>query len=139
EDAPGNRTVAVAEPADARRQALEVHPLLGEAEPAHEVLVVLERLHERSIRRVDVLGITGERDPAERPLSLAEEGTDEGGNEAGIREVVHARVLRLEPDVVAAVEEDAAGSLQLEHRPHGPAHRPRVARERARRIARARA
>ena len=120
---PGHRPLAVAEPADPRGQSLEVHALLRHAQPADEMLVVLERLHERAVGGEDVLGIAGEGDPAERPLPFAEERADEGGHEAGIGEVAHARVLRLAADIVAVVEEDGALALQLEHGAHVPGHR----------------
>ena len=116
--APGLRAVAVAEPADARGQPLEVHALLRQREPAHEVLVVREGLQERAVGRVDVLGIAGERHPAERPVALAEQRADERGHESRIAEVVHAGVLGLAAEVVAVVEQHGAAALELEHRAH---------------------
>src|SRR5437016_744934 len=83
---------AVARPADARRQALEAHVGAGQRQPAHEVLVVGEGLHQRAIGHRDVLGLAGERDPAEGSLPLAEQRADERGHEARIREIAHAGV-----------------------------------------------
>ena len=100
------------------------------------MLVVPERLHEGAVGGEDVLGIAGEGDPAERSLPFTEEGADEGGHEAGIREIAHARVLRLAADVVAVVEENGALALQLEHGAHVPAHRLVGARQVALGVAR---
>jgi len=51
-------------------------------------------------------------------LPLAEERADERRHEARIAEVGDARVLGLPPEVVAVIEEDGAGPLELEHRAH---------------------
>ena len=58
----------------------------------------------------DVGGVAGQRHPAERPLALAEERPDVGGDEAGIVEgALVAAVPRLAADVVAVVEDLGAG------------------------------
>ena len=108
-----------AEPANARGQALEGDALARHLEPAVQVLVVWEeRLHFR-VGPVDVLGIAGERHPAERALAFAEERADVRGHEAGKRERVgHAFVLRDLADVVAVVHGGNAAPVQLEHRVH---------------------
>ena len=68
---------------------------------------------------VDVLGIARERDPAERPLALAEERADVRRHEAGEGEgVVDALVLRDLADVVAVVDGGHARALEREHRAH---------------------
>ena len=63
-------------------------------------------------------GIAGERHPAERALALAEERPDERRHEAGIAEVGDTRILRFAAEVVAVVEENGPGALELEHRAH---------------------
>ena len=60
--------LAVAEPADARGKSLEGEAAAGESQPAGENLVVGEKFEGEFVGAVDVLGIAGERDPAERPL-----------------------------------------------------------------------
>ena len=97
--------LAQAEPADARGQPLELDAAARHLEPLREMLVLREeRLHLR-IRLEDVLGIAGERDPAERSLAFAEERADIRRNESGIRERIgHTFVLRDLADVVAVVE-----------------------------------
>src|SRR3989441_1018456 len=129
EDPPRLRPIAVAEPADPRRQPLEVNPLARETEPADQVRVVAEGPDQRGVGLIDVLGIARERDPAERPLPLAEERANEGGHEAGIGEVGDAGVLGRLPDVVAVVEENRAALLELEHRAHLLGERGMGARE----------
>ena len=57
---------AVAEPADAGRQAFELDPFGGGVEPAVQVLVLREELLDGLVRDRDVLRVAGERHPAER-------------------------------------------------------------------------
>ncbi len=124
------RALAVPEPADPRRQALERHARLRHPDPALERGVVGKEVEDRAVGPEDVLGVAGERRPAERALALAEERPDELRHEPreveGVRD---ARVLGLRADVVAVVEGDGAGLLEREHRPdvvrhggHGPAN-----------------
>ena len=121
---PGPRPLAVAEPADPRRQSLERDALLGERDPACERRVAGEQLEDRAIGPQDVVRVAGERGPPERAAALAELGPDEGRHEARVVErVVDAGVLRHRAQVVAVVEHDRAGSLELEHRPDVGGHR----------------
>ena len=90
---PALRPLAVAQPADARRQPLELDLLLRQAHPARQMLVLGEEFQDRCVGGVDVLGIAGERHPAERSLALAEERADVGRHEAGIAEGVLAAPL----------------------------------------------
>jgi hypothetical protein len=66
--------LAVAEPADARRQALEGDPLRRHRDPAVQRLVVGELLEHCPIGGGDVGRITRQRDPAERPLPSQNSG-----------------------------------------------------------------
>src|SRR4051794_16347224 len=77
------RALAVAEPEDARRQALEGDALARQADPAAERRVAGEHLERKPVGRVDVGGIARERGPPERSLAAAEQGTDELRHEAG--------------------------------------------------------
>src|SRR5690606_9865370 len=87
--------LAVAEPADARRQPLEREALHALGEPAAQALVLGEELEERPVRPPDVLGVARERDPAERPAALAELVADERRHEARVGEgVLEAALLR---------------------------------------------
>ena len=85
------RALAVAQPADARRQALKVDALARQRQPARQRFVVRKQLERQAVGAVDVLGIAGERHPAERPAAFAEQRADVLGHEAGNVEGVAPR------------------------------------------------
>ncbi len=108
--------LAVAQPADAGRQALEGDSLLGAPDPLVQPVVVGEEVEHGLVRRRDVARVARERRPAERALALAEERTDVGRHEA--RELegpVVAALAGLVADRVAVVEDLGAGVLELDH------------------------
>ena len=108
--------LAVAEPADARGESLELDPLAREVDPAAENAVLREHLQDEIVGGVNVGGIARERRPAERAAAFAEQRTNVGGHEAREIEGVFHAVLEGEgADVVAVVEGDRAHLLQLEH------------------------
>jgi hypothetical protein len=88
EQQPGLGPLAVAQPADAGRQALEMHLLLGHANPAVQVARHREQLQDGLVGGVDVFRVAAEGHPAERPLALAKERPDIGRHEAGVAERV---------------------------------------------------
>src|SRR6476620_11410894 len=101
---PRLRPLAVAEPADARRQALEWHALLGEGDPAGEGRVAGEELEDGAVGAQDVRRVPGQRDPSERPAPLLELRPDERGHEARVIEGVRdTRLTGLGAEVVAVV------------------------------------
>ena len=121
---PGLRPLAVAEPADPGRQALEGHLVLGHPEPALEAGVLGEELHQGTVGAQDVGRIATQGDPAEGAVPLAEEGPDERRHEPRIVEgVLDPGVPGHRPQVVAVVEDDRTGPLELEHRPDVGGHR----------------
>ena len=70
-----------------------------------QVRIVRDQLLHLGVGAVDVLGIAGQRRPAERPDAAAEQRPDVGGHEAGECEgVLDALVERDLADVVAVVE-----------------------------------
>src|SRR5262249_57052517 len=75
--------LAVAEPANPGRQALEVDLLASQADPAAQRLVFRKSLEYGMIGAVDVLRIAGEGHPAERPPTLAEKRSNVLGHKAG--------------------------------------------------------
>ena len=97
--------LAVAEPADPRRQALERDPLARQLDPAPDVRLVAEQVEDRAVGRGDVGRVARQRDPAERPLALAEQRPDVGGDEAGVGERVRVAVLLGQPAQRVAVVE----------------------------------
>ena len=64
---------AIAEPADAGRQALKRNPLLGQFDPAVQVLVLREELENRLIGAIDIFRVTRKRYPPKRTFALAEQ------------------------------------------------------------------
>src|SRR5208283_4785035 len=95
------RARAVAEPADARGEPLELHPLAREPDPALEVAVVGDGREDGVVGDGDVGGVAAERYPAERPLADAEERPDVLGDEADdVVRLLGARLLGPRADVV---------------------------------------
>lgn len=102
--------LAVAEPADAGGQALEVDPLTGQLDPAGQRLILGEEVEDRLVGGGDVPGVAGQRGPAERALALGEQRPDIGGDEAGEGEgPLVSGELGLAADRVAVVEDLGAG------------------------------
>ena len=115
--------LAVAEPADARRQALEGDPLAGQLDPAGERLVVGELLEHGAVGGGDVGRVARQRHPAERALALAEQRPDVGGQEARVVEgPVEAAEPRLGAQAVAVVEH--LGAARRGSRPSPRSARP---------------
>ena len=114
---PATVALAGAEPADPRGKALELHALLREAEPAVQAVVIREQLEHRRVGARDVLGVTAQRDPAERSPALAELIADVRGHEPRVGERVgEATDSRLVAQRVAVVEHLRAATLILDHR-----------------------
>jgi hypothetical protein len=121
---PGPVALAVAEPADARRQALVGDARARQLEPALQVLVLGEELSDRGIGGRDVVGIAGERGPAERAGAGAEERPHVGLDEARVVERVRvAAGPRLGAQAVAVVEDLGAAGLERHHRGAVAGHR----------------
>ena len=125
--------LAVAEPADPRRQALEGDPLLGHGDPAAQRLIVGEEPGRPAVRRMS----SGSPDRATQrkgPLPSQKSGRMKSGTKPGKAKASgHAGGLGLSPDVVAVVEGHRAGALEGEHRPHVVGHRGHRAADRTRR------
>src|SRR5437660_1402649 len=99
---PQPRALAVAQPANPRRQALKLHARPRQLDPAGERLVPRKRLEHRLVRAVNILRVARQSHPAKRTLPLAEEWPDVLRHKAGNAEgVLDPGVVRLRPDVVA--------------------------------------
>src|SRR5690348_570762 len=70
------RAFAVAEPADARGQSLEVNAIPSETQPAIQRLVIGKHLEREIVRLTNVLSITRQRNPAKRSFAFAEQRSD---------------------------------------------------------------
>ena len=84
--------LAEADPADARRQALEVDALARHVEPVVQMRVVGQQFLHLGVGLVDVFRIARQRGPAERPDAAAEQRADIGRHEAREVERVRARL-----------------------------------------------
>ena len=116
EGQPGLVALAVAEPADPRRQPLEPDPLGGQLQPPAQVLVVAEQLQHGPVGAGDVGRVARQGGPAERPLALAEQRPDVGGHEPGVGEgVPEPGRAGLAAQVVAVVEHLGPGPLEADH------------------------
>src|SRR5690606_14815700 len=78
--------LAQSEPADSCGQTLKRDALPRLLQPAVEVVVVRKRLHQRVVCGIDVIGVSGQGYPAERPLALAKKGAYVGRHKPGKRE-----------------------------------------------------
>src|SRR5512132_3648816 len=79
----GPRTIAQTDPANARRQSLELDTRPRHVEPVVQMRVVRKHLLHLNVGLVDILGIARQRDPAEGPDAAAEKRTDVGRYKAG--------------------------------------------------------
>src|SRR2546428_4863365 len=82
--------LAIAEPADARRKALEVHALARGFHPADQALVFRELLDDGAVGCRDVRRVARKRHPTKRSVAFAEKRPDVGGDEAWIIERARA-------------------------------------------------
>src|SRR5439155_5002837 len=110
-------SLAIAEPANPCRQALERHALPREPDPTREDAVLREKLEDQLVGAVDVGGIPGQRHPSERTPPLGEERTDVRRNESRIAERLgESSGLRFAAQVVAVVERDGTAGRERDYR-----------------------
>src|SRR5437773_10896528 len=107
----GASALAVAQPADARGQALELHSLARGLDPAHQRRVVGELVDDRPVGGCDIRGIAGQRHPPKRSLAFAEKGPDIGGDETRIVECAHATAKPCFGTQAVAVVEDLRAAM----------------------------
>ena len=98
--------IAEADPADARRHALERDALARHVEPVMQVRVAGRELLHLGVGLVNILRIAGQRCPAERADAAAEQRADIGRHEPREGEgVLQPLVLGDLADVVAVIED----------------------------------
>src|SRR5579863_131655 len=106
-------TVAEPNPADARREALELDPLASHVEPVMQVAILRQQLAHALVGAVDVFRIAGEGSPPEGPEPAAKEAAHVGRDEAGeSKGLLQALVVRHLAQVVAVVEHRYAEFLK---------------------------
>src|SRR3989442_3942440 len=106
------RPLSLAQPTDARRQALERYASLRQRDPPAQVVVLREQLQRQPVGALQVPRLARQRDPAERPPPLAEQRPDVLGYESrDLERLLEPGVGGLSADVVAVVERDGAPPL----------------------------
>src|SRR5260370_16702278 len=68
--------LAVAQPANSRRQTLELDALLRQLDPASQMLLLREHLQHQSICPRNIGSLSGKRRPAERSFAFAKQLPD---------------------------------------------------------------
>src|ERR1041385_3613330 len=105
--------LAVTEPADARRQSLQVNAFARETQPAIQRAIVRKQLECEVVSLANVFGVARQRDPAKRPFAFAEQRSNVFGHESRNLERVFATgVESLLANVVAVIKRDGAAALQ---------------------------
>ena len=133
---PASRALAVAQPADARGQALEAAraPAPSRSSGAAPRSPGTAPGSPRSVR-ADVLRIARQRRPAERALALAEQRPDERGHETReVEGVRHAGRPGPARGCCCRSRRSPRRRLQREHRPHVVGHRRHRRGARTRRV-----
>src|SRR5580765_1013537 len=98
---PELRTLTITQPADTRRQSLELDALARQFDPAAQNAIPRKHLQYQIVSDGNISGIAGERYPSERAAAFAEERTDVRRNKTGkIIGVFHALLKSKRPDVV---------------------------------------
>jgi hypothetical protein len=70
------------------------------------MIVFGEEFHDGTIRFINVFFVSRQRHPAERSLTLAEQGTDIGWHKTGeLERITHAVVISLLTDIVSIIED----------------------------------
>src|SRR5437773_1940704 len=96
-----------------------MHFLAGERNPAAERFIFGKRFKRGVISPIDVFGIAGQRYPPEWAAAFAEERADVLWHEAGdAKGIGDAGCHGLSTDVVAVLEGDGTGFLQVKQSAH---------------------
>ncbi len=112
----GLHPFSVAQPADARRQSLELNLLARHFNPAKQVLIVREEFGDGFVCAVYILRIAGESNPPERTFAKAEEGPNVSWDKAReVESIPHSMVERALAQVVAIIENLRTTTLEGKH------------------------
>src|SRR5438309_12029866 len=116
--------LAVAEPANTRRQSLKMNPLFRQLHPARQNRVFRKECECQSVGALDVRGIPTQSNPAEWTFPLAKKRSDILRNEPGnIVGIPDTGFFGLGADVIAIIEGDSTALLQFQHRADVLSHR----------------
>src|SRR5213592_4550121 len=86
--------LTLSQPADARRQSLEVHAFARHRDPAAQMLVVRKQVEHQLVGAREIVRIAGERHPAERTLPFTEQRAHVLRHESWYRERIFDTVIR---------------------------------------------
>src|SRR5689334_12939716 len=121
---PKLRTLAITQPADARRKPLELDALARQFNPAAQDAVFGKHLQNKIVGHSNVSGVATERHPAEWAAAFTKQRTDIRRYKARkIIGVLHTLLEGKRPDVVAVIKSDAAHLLQTQHALNVAGHR----------------
>src|SRR5438132_1409201 len=113
---PELRPLAVAQPADARRQPLKFDSFSCQVNPASQNAVVWKQLQHQVVGYRDIGRIARQRDPAEGASSFAKEWSDIRRHKSGkIVSVLHSALESKCADVISVVKSYRAHFLQAQH------------------------
>ena len=99
----------IAQPANSRRQALELNPLFREFQPARQGVILWKQLQGELIGPGNVFGITAQRHPAKRAAAFTKQRANVFRNKSwNIERVGHTSFFCLRPNIVSVVERDRA-------------------------------
>src|SRR5581483_6073569 len=107
------------EPANSRRQTLELNALSRQGEPTLEMRILWKQLQRQRIGAIDVFGIARKGHPTKRPFAFAEQWPNVLRDKSrNVERVLDPGVERDRSHIVAIVERNRAATLHLQHRFH---------------------
>src|SRR4029078_322217 len=103
--------LAVTQPADARRQSLEVNAFARETQPALQRAIVGQQPEREIVSLADVFRVTRQRNPSKRSLAFAEQRANVLRHESrDLTSVFATGIETLLANVVAVVKRPRAGT-----------------------------
>src|SRR6266513_976580 len=102
-------TVAIAEPANSRRQTLKLNALPREFHPARQSFIFWKQLQGKPIGSSDIFGVAAQRHPTKGSTAFTKKRTNVLRNKPwNVERVCDAGLLGLRPDVVSVIESHRA-------------------------------
>src|SRR5215213_1656741 len=115
--------LAVAEPANPSRQALEADLFSSAAQPLLQPIIIAKQIHDCPVGDLDVMRISGQRHPPERALTLTKQRPDISRYEAWkLKRAFIAAQPSLVANRVAVIEDLGTGILKPHHRLNMASH-----------------
>src|SRR5947209_16799047 len=109
--------LAIPEPANPRRQPLEMNSLPRKTNPTVQNLIFRKEFKYEVIRDLDVTRISGQRHPSEWSSSFGKHRADVGRDETGkVISVLYASLISHRADIVSVIKRDGTALLHIQHR-----------------------